>query len=74
MFFDTILTRQQKIYISMITGIFWIYFRTFDCYALLERKKIFPIILVVLWIYLYEKDPLFLPIGLGIMILYKSIN
>jgi len=73
MLLDTFLSHQQKIYLAMITASIWIYYRTFDCYALLQRKKVISILLVILWIYLYNRDPLFLPIGMAIMFAYKSL-
>lgn len=71
MIFDKLLTYDQKVIISIVIGMIWIYFRTQDCYKLLPRKEIFPILFVGLWIYLNYYEPLFLPIGLSIMILYK---
>ena len=70
MILDRHLTHQQKIIIAMVAAAIWIYFRSFGCYALLKRKKVLSIVLVVAWIYLYDKDPLFLPIGLAIMVLF----
>ena len=55
---------EYKIYIAMIAASIWIYVRTADCYKLLPRKNIVSIFLVIIWIYLYDKDHLFLPIGL----------
>ena len=70
MILDNALSYNQKIYISMMAGALWIYFRTQKCYAALPRKSILATILVVTWIYLNYKDPLFLPIGLGLMLAY----
>ena len=70
MILDRHLTHQQKIIIAMAVAAIWIYFRTFGCYALLKRKSLISIPLVVAWIYLYDKDPLFLPVGLAIMVLF----
>ena len=73
MILDRHLTHPQKIIIAIATAAVWIYFRTFDCYKLLKRKSLLSIVLVVAWIYLYDKDPLFLPIGLAIMYSYSLI-
>ena len=70
MILDRHLTHQQKVIIAMVAAAIWIYFRTFDCYKLLKRKSLLSVVLVVAWIYLYDKDPLFLPIGLAIMVLF----
>ena len=40
MILDNYLSYQQKVIIAMISGAIWIYFRTFDYYALLQRKQI----------------------------------
>ena len=73
MILDRHLTHQQKIIIAMVAAAIWIYFRTFDCYKLLKRKSLISIPIVIAWIYLYNKDPLFLPIGLAIMYSYSLI-
>ncbi len=73
MILDRHLTHQQKIIIAMASAAVWIYFRTFDCYKLLKQKSLLSVVLVVGWIYLYDKDPLFLPIGLAIMYSYSLI-
>jgi len=73
MILDNCLSHNQKIIISMITGGLWIYFRSLENYALLLRKSILSILLVVVWIYLNYIDPLFLPIGLLIMVIYSKL-
>ena len=70
MILDNYLSYQQKIIIAMISGAIWIYFRTFDYYALLKRKQILSVFLVSSWIYVNYYEPLALPIGLMIMTLY----
>ena len=70
MILDKFLTYHQKIAISILCGCLWIYFRTADCYLLIPRLHIFPVIFVGLWIYLNYYDPLFLPIGLVILLIY----
>jgi len=67
---DRWLTYHQKVIISMICGGFWIYFRTQDCYKMIPRGHIFPIVFVCTWIYLNYYEPLYLPIGLLILIVY----
>jgi hypothetical protein len=71
MFVDNIITYEQKVIFSMICGGLWIYFRTSDCYNLIPRKQIFPVCFVVIWIYLNYYEPLFLPIGLSILVGYS---
>ena len=71
MILNNFLSYNTKIYISIIFGSIWIYFRTDKCYLLLPRKKILSMLLVSVWIYLNYIEPLFLPIGLIIMYLYS---
>ena len=71
MILDKYLTFDQKVLISIISGIIWIYFRTMDCYKMLPRKQIIPTLFVAVWIYLNYYEPLFLPLGLILMVLYK---
>ena len=70
MLLDEVLTYHQKVIISIICGGFWIYFRTAECYNMIPRLHIFPVIFVCGWIYLNYYEPLFLPIGLSILIAY----
>ena len=56
----------------MICGGLWIYFRTQNCYDMIPRQHIFPVLFVAAWIYLNYYDPLFLPLGLGILLLYTN--
>ena len=70
MFFDNILTFHNKVIIAIICAGFWIYYRTSDCYNLIPRKHIAPIIFVMCWTYLNYYEPLFLPIGLLVLIAY----
>jgi hypothetical protein len=71
MLLDTYLTYKQKVFISIIVGMIWIYYRTQDYYKLLPRKTMFSVFFVGLWIYLNYYEPLSLPIGIFIMVLYK---
>jgi len=73
MFLDKIISYKQKVIFSVICAGFWIYFRTSDCYDMIPRQHVFPVVFVMGWTYLNYYDPLFLPIGLGVLILYKII-
>jgi hypothetical protein len=70
---DRWLTYHQKVIISMICGGLWIYFRTQDCYKMIPRGHIFPVVVVCVWIYLNYYEPLFLPIGLFILVAYSKL-
>ena len=74
MLLDKYLTFQQKIAISIVCGGLWIYYRTSECYSLIPRKHLLPVVFVCFWIYLNYHDPLFLPIGLLILILYMEMT
>ena len=74
MILDKYLSFYNKVIISIISGGLWIYFRTNQCYDLIPRKHIFPVLFVMIWIYLNYLDPLFLPIGLAILLLYPVIS
>jgi hypothetical protein len=72
MLLDNYLSFHNKVIISVIISGFWIYFRTSDCYNLIPRKQIFPVFFVMIWTYLNYYEPLFLPIGLIILIAYAK--
>jgi hypothetical protein len=74
MILDNYLTYDDKVIISIIAGGLWIFFRTSDCYKMIPRLHIFPVFFVSLWIYLNYYEPLFLPIGLIILLAYSSIK
>jgi len=74
MILDNYITYHNKVIIAIICAGLWIYFRTQDCYSMIPRKNLFPVIFVVLWTYLNYYEPLFLPIGLLILILYAKKN
>ena len=74
MILDNYLTYDEKVYISIVCGALWIFFRTSDCYRLIPRLHISPVIFVACWIYLNYYDPLFLPLGLCILVLYKNFT
>ncbi len=73
MLFDKYLTYEQKIYIAIISASIWIYFRTLGCYVALPRKSIISVILVSIWMYCNYYEPLSVPIGLSIMVLYSFL-
>ena len=74
MLLDKYMTFDQKVIISIICGGLWIYFRIAECYNMIPRLHIFPVIFVTIWIYLNYYDPIFLPIGLLILISYSFIS
>lgn len=74
MFFDQLLSYKQKVIIAVICSGFWIYFRTMEYYDLIPRKHIFPVIFVMCWTYLNYYEPLCLPLGLLILILYTKFK
>ena len=73
MILDNFFSKYDKIIISIISGMLWIYFRTEECYKLVPRKSILTAIVVGCWIYLNYKDPLFLSIGVLIMYVMEYI-
>ena len=73
MLFNKYINKNKKILISVIIGGIWIYFRTDECYKLIPRKNLISVILVIIWIVLNYKDPLFLPIGLFILYIYSIL-
>jgi hypothetical protein len=74
MLFDNYLSYNEKVIFSTICSGFWIYYRTSDCYKMIPRKHMFPVVFVMFWTYLNYRDPLFLPIGLVILIAYSKIK
>lgn len=74
MFLDKIISYKNKVFLSVICAGLWIYFRTEDCYDMIPRHHIFPIVFVMVWTYLNYYDPLFLPIGLSILIAYSKLG
>ena len=74
MFFDKYLSYNNKVIIAVICTGLWIYFRTAECYSMIPRHSLFAAIFVMTWVYLYSYEPLFCPIGLAILILYKEFN
>jgi len=74
MFLDKFISYKTKVIIAVVCSGFWIFFRTADCYNLIPRLHLFPVLFVMLWTYLNYYEPLFLPIGLSILILYAKIH
>jgi hypothetical protein len=74
MILDKYLSYHNKVIIAVICSGFWIYLRTAECYNLIPRLHIFPVLFVMTWSYLNYYEPLFLPIGLSILILYSTRN
>lgn len=74
MLLDNYLKFDQKVYISLLCAGLWIYFRTSDCYNMIPRKQLFPVVFVMGWTYLNYYEPLFLPIGLLILIAYAHLS
>ncbi len=71
MILDNYLTYRNKVIIAVICSGLWIYFRTSDCYKMIPRANIFPVIFVMTWSYLNYYEPLFLPLGLLILLSYS---
>ena len=73
MFFDKYISFHNKVIISVVISGLWIYFRTAQCYDMIPRNHLFPVFFVMVWSYLNYFEPLFLPIGLSILILYTKV-
>jgi len=71
MILDKYISYNKKVIIAVVISGFWIYFRTSDCYKMIPRSHIFPVLFVMTWTYLNYYEPLFLPIGLLILIGYS---
>lgn len=74
MILDNYLSFDQKVYISVLCSGLWIFLRTSDCYNMIPRMHVFPIFFVMAWTYLNYYEPLFLPIGLSILVLYNQLS
>ncbi len=74
MFFDKYLSYDDKVKIAIVFAGLWIFFRTAECYAMVPRLSLLASAFVMVWVYLYSYEPLFCPIGLGILVLYSKIN
>ena len=71
MILDKYISYNNKVIIAVICAGLWIFFRTSECYSLIPRLHIFPVIFVMGWAYLNYYEPLALPMGLAILILYS---
>jgi hypothetical protein len=71
MLLDRYLTFDQKVLLSIVSGGLWIYFRTAECYSMIPRLRLFPVLFVCSWIYLNYYEPLFLPLGLLVLLSYS---
>lgn len=74
MILDKYLSFNKKVIISVLSAGLWIYFRTAQCYNMIPRLHLFPVIFVMIWAYLNYYEPLFLPIGLLILIGYSFVK
>jgi hypothetical protein len=74
MILDKYISSNNKVIISMVSGGLWIYFRTARCYELIPSQHIFPVIFIMIWIYLNYYEPLFLPLGLMVLAIYQLIR
>ena len=74
MILDKYLSYHNKVIISVISAGLWIFFRTAECYSMIPRYHIFPVIFVMIWTYFNYYEPLFLPIGLLILVVYPIIR
>jgi hypothetical protein len=74
MILDKYLSFDNKVIIAIICAGLWIYFRTAECYSMIPRFHLFSVIFVMYWAYLNYYEPLFLPMGLLILILYSRIQ
>ena len=61
MIFDKCISFHHKVFISVVSAGLWVYFRTSDCYAMIPRLHLFPVIFVMMWTYINYYEPLALP-------------
>ena len=71
---DKYLSYNNKIKIAVLCSGLWIYFRNSDCYAMIPRQTILPVIFVRIWTDLNYYEPLFLPLGLMCLVIYSQIR
>ena len=74
MLLDKYLSFEKKVFIALIFSGLWIYFRTAQCYEMIPRHELFPVVFVMGWTYLNYYEPLFLPIGLAILAIYPILR
>ena len=70
MILDKVLSFRTKVIISVICSGLWIYFRTAQCYDMIPREHWFSVFFIMIWTYLNYYEPLFLPIGLLVLVAY----
>ena len=70
MILDDIISHDNKIILAVISAGLWIYFRTAQCYNMIPRMHLFPVLFVMVWAYINYYEPLALPIGLIILAAY----
>jgi len=73
MILDDIISHDNKIILAVISAGLWIYFRTAQCYNMIPRMHLFPVLFVMAWAYLNYYEPLALPIGLIILAAYPYV-
>jgi hypothetical protein len=74
MILDEYLSFNEKVGISVVCAGLWIYFRTAECYNMIPRVHVFPVIFVMIWAYLNYYEPLALPMGLLILVAYMTLS
>jgi len=73
MILDDIISHDNKIILAVISAGLWIYFRTAQCYNMIPRMHLFPVLFVMAWAYINYYEPLALPIGLVILAAYPYV-
>jgi hypothetical protein len=74
MILDKYISFRQKVVISVISAGLWIFFRTSDCYSMIPRLHVLPVLFVMGWAYLNYYEPLVLPFGLFILLSYSFLR
>jgi len=67
MILDDIISHDNKIILAVISAGLWIYFRTAQCYNMIPRMHLFPVLFVMAWAYINPLTPgiYYLPPGGG---------
>jgi hypothetical protein len=74
MIFDNYISFSRKVVLATIVSGIWIYFRTAECYDMIPRGKLLPVLFVMCWTYINYYEPLFLPLGLASLALYPRLR
>jgi len=74
MILDDVISRDNKIIISVLSAGIWIYFRTAQCYNMIPRQHLFPVVFVMTWAYINYYEPLALPIGLIVLASFPMMS